>query len=256
MAIALIRTVPDSIARCELTHVEREPIDLDRAREQHEAYERALVLLGLTVLRLPDAHDLPDSVFVEDTAVVLDEVAVLTRPGAESRRAELTSVEPALRELRAMVRIESPATLDGGDVLVLDREILVGLTTRTSDEGIAQLRKCVEGFGYGVRPASVHGCLHLKSAVTRVGPRELLLNPEWVDPNHFPDWRLIESDPAEPFGANALWWDGAPEVVLHPAEYPRTRARLEAEGIRVCAVPAGELAKAEGGMTCGALIIR
>ena len=256
MAIALIRTVPDSIVRCELTHLEREPIDLDRAREQHDAYERALASLGLTILSLPEAYDLPDSVFVEDTAVILDEVAVLTRPGAESRRAELTSVEPALSEFRALLRIESPATLDGGDVLVLDREILVGLTTRTSDEGIAQLRRCVDGFGYGVRPASVDGCLHLKSAVTRVGPRDLLINPEWVDPNHFPDWRLIESDPGEPFGANALWWDGAPDVVVHAAEHPRTRARLEAAGIRVCAVPAGELAKAEGGVTCGALLIR
>jgi dimethylargininase len=256
MAIALIRTVPDSIARCELTHVEREPIDLDRAREQHDAYERALALLGLTILSLPEAHDLPDSVFVEDTAVVLDEVAILTRPGAESRRAELRSVEPALSGFRSLLRIEAPAILDGGDVLVLDREILVGLTTRTNDEGIAQLRKCVEGFGYGVRPASVHGCLHLKSAVTRVGPRDLLINPEWVDPNHFPDWRLTESDPGEPFGANALWWDGAPDVVVHAAEHPRTRARLETAGIRVCAVPAGELAKAEGGVTCGALVIR
>jgi dimethylargininase len=187
---------------------------------------------------------------------VLAEMAVLTRPGAESRRADLASVEPALRALRSIVRIESPATLDGGDVLVLDREILVGLTTRTSDAGMAQLRKYVEEFGYGVRPASVNDCLHLKSAVTRVGPRELLINPAWIDQNHFPDWRLIESDPGEPFGANALWWEGAPDVVLYPAEYPRTRGRLEAEGIRVCAVPAGELAKAEGGVTCGALIIR
>jgi dimethylargininase len=256
MAIALIRTVPDSIARCELTHLTREPIDLDRARIEHAAYEQALALLGLTVHRLPAAHELPDSVFVEDTAVVLDEVAVLTRPGAESRRAELTSVETALRELRPMVRVESPATLDGGDVLVLDREILVGLTTRTSDEGLAHLRRCVEGFGYGVRPASVNGCLHLKSAVTRVGPRELLINPQWVDPNHFPDWRLIESDPDEAFGANALWWEGAPDVVLHAAEHSRTRERLEAEGIRVCTVPARELAKAEGGVTCCALMIR
>jgi dimethylargininase len=255
MPIALTRTVPGSIARCELTHQAREPIDLDRAREEHDAYERALAQLGLAIRRLPAAHNLPDSVFVEDTAVVLDEVAVLARPGAKSRREELPTVEQALRELRLVVRVESPATLDGGDVLVLDREILVGRTTRTSDEGVMQLRRCVGGFGYSVRATHVTGCLHLKSAVTRVGPRTLLINPAWVGRNQFPGWQLVDSDPGEPFGANALWWEGA-DAVVYPAEHPGTRVRLEAAGIRVVAIPAGELAKAEGGVTCGSLLIR
>ncbi|HEX6944167.1 MAG TPA: arginine deiminase-related protein, partial [Gemmatimonadaceae bacterium] len=203
--IAFTRAVPSSITRCALTHLSREPIDIDVARAQHDQYEGALRAAGVDVTRLPDRDDLPDAVFVEDTAVVFDEIAVLTRPGMESRRAEVESVREALGAHRPLATIEAPATLDGGDVLVLDRDVLVGLTPRSNILGIQQLRALLAPFGYEVRAAPVRGCLHLKSAVTRAGSRTLVANPSWVDPALMPGWDVIPVDAREPHAANVLW---------------------------------------------------
>ena len=159
------------------------PIDIDVARTSMTLYEGALRDAGVDVRRLPPRDDLPDSVFVEDTAVVLDEVAVVTRPGASCRRDETESVrERARANVRTIATIEGPATLDGGDVLVLDREVLVGLTPRTNLSGMQQLRSLLAPFGYEVRAVPVRGCLHLKSAITRAGTRTLVVNPSWIDP--------------------------------------------------------------------------
>lgn len=252
MSIALVRTVPPAIARAELTHVARQPIDVARAGQQHRQYRDALERLGCTVRELPPEPDLPDSVFVEDTAVVLDEVAVITRPGAESRRPETASVAEALRAYRELGFIEAPGTLDGGDVLRIGPRIFVGETARSNAEGIRQLRACVAPYGYEVEAVAVSGCLHLKSAVTRVAASTVLLNPGWVDPEVFAACERIEVDPGEPFAANALCLDGH---VLLPAAFPRTRRRLEARGIEVTTVDADELAKAEGGLTCCSLVV-
>ncbi len=140
MLLALTRALSPRIVDCQLTHLERQPIDLARAAEEHTAYERQLSELGATVRRLPPAPELPDGVFVEDTAVVLDEVAVIARPGAESRRGETASVAADLAGYRPTIAIESPGTLDGGDVLVVDRQVFVGRSTRTNAAGIEQLR--------------------------------------------------------------------------------------------------------------------
>lgn len=252
MSIALVRTVPPSIARAELTHVSRQPIDVVRAGQQHRQYRDALERLGCTVRELPPEPDLPDSVFVEDTAVVLDELAVITRPGAESRRPETASVAEALRAYRELGFIEAPGTLDGGDVLCIGPRIFVGETARSNAEGIGQLRACVAPYGYEVEAVTVSGCLHLKSAVTRVAASTVLLNPGWVDPEVFAAYERIEVDPGEPFAANALCLDGR---VLLPAAFPRTRRRLEERGIEVTTVDADELAKAEGGLTCCSLVV-
>lgn len=252
MSIALVRTVPPSIARAELTHVSRQPIDVVRAGQQHRQYRDALERLGCTVRELPPEPDLPDSVFVEDTAVVLDELAVITRPGAESRRPETASVAEALRAYRELGFIEAPGTLDGGDVLCIGPRIFVGETARSNAEGIGQLRACVAPYGYEVEAVTVSGCLHLKSAVTRVAASTVLLNPGWVDPEVFAACERIEVDPGEPFAANALCLDGR---VLLPAAFPRTRRRLEERGIEVTTVDADELAKAEGGLTCCSLVV-
>lgn len=251
MRYALTRAVPPSLARCELTHQARQPIDAALAATQHEAYERALDALGCTVQRLPEEPDLPDSVFVEDVAVVLDEVAVITRPGAASRRAEVASVAEALRPYRPLLSIEPPGTLEGGDVLRLGQVLYVGLSTRSNAAGIEQLQTHLRPFGYEVRAVPLRGCLHLKSAVTRVGERTLLLNPEWVDPGSFEGYEYVEVDPAEPAAANALLVGG--EVVM-PSAHPRTRRRLEDRGIVVRPVDVSELAKAEAGVTCCSLI--
>jgi len=252
MPIALTRSVPPSIVNCELTHLNREPINFARAHEQHGAYERALVALGCTIQRLPSEPDLPDSVFVEDTALVLPEIAIIARPGAASRRLEVTSVADALRPHRPLTFIESPGTLDGGDVLAIGSTIYVGESTRTNTEGIRQLADLVSGYGYAVRPVKVSACLHLKSAVTRVAEDVILLNTAWVDPSSFKGMHQIEVHPGEPFAANAL---RIGEHVIYSGNYDETRRRLEANGINVHLVEVDELQKAEGGVTCCSILI-
>lgn len=245
---ALTRGVSPEVARCELTHLQREPIDFERASREHGQYVDVLRQLVDEVIELPGDARYPDCVFVEDTAVVLDELAIVTRPGAESRRGEVEAVAEALAPLRTLMRIEAPGTIDGGDVLVCDRTIYIGLTSRTNAEGIEQFRAFARG--YDVRAVPVHGALHLKTAITRVAHDALLVNREWIDVAPFAGWRLIDVDPSEPFGANALL---VGDVVVYPREFPRTRERI---GGAVRLVPAGELAKAEGGVTCSAILIR
>jgi dimethylargininase len=251
--IAITRGVSATIDACELTHVSRSPIDVALAREQHAAYESALASLGCEIRRIPADDYYPDAVFIEDTAIVLDELAVITRPGAESRRGELDAVGAVLGDYRTLARIEAPATIDGGDVLQLDHVLYVGRTLRTSDAGIAQLRALIAPYGYRVIGVDVDGCLHLKSAVTRVGVDALLMNRRWISPSIFDGWRIIDVDDAEPAAANAL---RIGDRVIFPGELTRTRRKLEAEGIEVIAVTAGELAKAEGGVTCCSLILQ
>ena len=252
MTIALVRELSPAIVHCELTHLAREPIDLDRARRQHASYVEALRELGCQVLDVAPLPEAPDGVFVEDTAVVLDELAVLTRPGAESRRAETPSIEAALRPFRTLVSIEAPGTLDGGDVMRTGRVLFVGATERTSAEGAASLARAVDRYGYEVRIVPVTGCLHLKSAVTEIADGLLLVNPEWVDPARFAGWSTVTIDPAETFAANALRLG---HRVIHGSAFPRTAARIRAEGIEVHPVDADELAKAEGAVTCCSLIV-
>jgi dimethylargininase len=250
--IALTREVSCAIVACELTHLARVPIDVDVARAEHAAYERALADAGCEVRRVAAADDLPDAVFVEDTAVVLDELAVLARPGAASRHAELPAVAEALGALRPLAAIAPPGTLDGGDVLRVGRRLYVGVGGRTNAAGAAQLRALVVPHGYTVREVAPRGCLHLKTAVTAVADDLLLVNPAWVDPSVFDGMRTLAVAPAEPFAANALRVGG---TVLHGAHFPATRRRLVAAGIAVVPVPAAELAKAEGGVTCGCLLV-
>jgi dimethylargininase len=249
---ALIRPVSDGMARCELTHLARSPIDLAVARRQHRRYTDILASLGCRLVELAAEPDLPDSVFVEDTAVVLDEIAVLTRPGAASRRAEVDSTASALERWRPCIRIEAPGTLDGGDVLLVGRRIFVGQSGRSNVDGIRQLVAAVVPQGYEVVPVPVRGCLHLKSAVTLVGPGTLLINGDWVDRGHWPGLRCIEVHPEEPHAANALWIGDA---VVHGSSGPRTRDRLAAAGLRVLQVDMSEMEKAEGAVTCCSVLV-
>jgi dimethylargininase len=250
--IAITREVSASIADCELTHLDRAPIDVAVARAEHAAYERALVEAGCALARIPADDALPDAVFVEDAAVVLDELAVITRPGAESRRAETAAVAAALRVHRPLAEIVAPGTLDGGDVLRVGRRVWVGVGARTNADGLAQLRSLAAPLGYDVRGESFRGALHLKTAVTAVADDLLLVHPEWVDASAFGGLATIAIDPAEPFAANALLVNGR---VLHGAQFERTRLRLVRAGVSVVPVPAAELAKAEGGVTCGCLLV-
>lgn len=250
--LALTRDISAAIARCELTHLARAPIDLTVARREHDAYEDALRNAGCRVERLAADDEMADSVFIEDTAVVLDEIAIITRPGAASRRREVDPVRDALRRHRAIAGIAAPGTLDGGDVLRVGRRLLVGDGPRTNEAGRTQLAAVVEPHGYTVEAIAFDGCLHLKTAVTLVGDGIALCNPEWVAPEALGIGHVIAVDPSEPFAGNALRIHGK---VLHPAELSRTGDRLRRAGVGVVAVPAGELAKAEGGLTCGSLLV-
>lgn len=238
--------------RCELTHLERTAIDVALAREQHDGYERALRDLGCRIESLPEEPELPDSVFVEDAAIVLDEVAVITRPGAPSRRAETASIATVLGTYRDVVRIESPGTLDGGDVLRVERTLYVGTSSRSNASGIQQLGALLLPFGYRVAPVAVQGCLHLKSAVTQVAADQLLINSRYVERNQFPGTRFIEVDESEPSGANALMIG---TDVIYPTSHPRTAEVLRRHGIRVHMVAMSETEKAEGGVTCCSLLL-
>ena len=238
--------------RCELTHRERVCIDVDVARAQHAAYEDALRGLGCVIERLPSLPDLPDSVFVEDTAVVLPELAIATRPGARSRRGEVPSTAAALAAHRNVIAIVEPGTIDGGDVLHVERQVFIGISSRTNDAAIAQVRSLVEPYGYTVVAVPVGGALHLKSAVTYLGGGRLLVNRSLIDVAAFQGLSWIDVDPAEPDAANALLVD---HTVLFPIAFPRTRERLEKAGVRVVTVDASELAKAEGALTCCSILV-
>jgi dimethylargininase len=250
--IAFTRPVPTSMADCELTHLVRQPIDPARAALQHDAYEDVLRSLGCVVTRLAGLPEHPDSVFIEDTAVVLDECAVITRPGAESRRGEVIGVAEALGPLRRLFQIEAPGTLDGGDVLRVGRRIYVGVSTRSNADGARQLADAVAPFDYVVKRVAMRDCLHLKTAVSALPDGSVLINPAWVDGDAFDGAAIHCVPPDEGEGANVLTV-GA--VVVAPRTARRTRAMLSAARFEVVDVDASELAKAEGGLTCCCLLV-
>lgn len=251
--IAFTRPVPPGIANCELTHLARQPIDLDAAIRQHREYEAMLCALGCDVRQLPGLAEHPDSVFIEDTAIVLDECAIIARPGAESRRGEVDGVVDALRPLRRLYHMEPPGTLDGGDVLRAGRRLYVGASTRSNEDGARQLADAVASHGYTVRRVPIFECLHLKTAASALPDGSVLLDPRRVDADHFDGARWLHVHPDEPEAANVLV---VGDVVVVPASAPRTRGTLDAAGFRTISVDASELAKAEGGLTCCSLLLR
>lgn len=250
--LALIRDVSPDMSACELSFVDRTPIDSRLAHEQHLGYRRALEALGCRVLSLPSLPDQPDAVFIEDTALVLDELAISTRPGAASRRNEVSSVADVLRAYRPMAGINAPGTLEGGDILRIGKRIYVGLSARSNLEGIRQLQALVGEFGYQVQAVPTHGCLHLKSAVTQVDADTVLLQPAWIDGATFNDFRIIEIDPREPHAANALL---AGAGIVYPDCFPLTLERLGRIAVEVVTVDVSELQKAEGAVTCCSLLL-
>ena len=250
MLIALTREVPSSINACELTHVARTPIDVAAARAQHAAYEAALQAAGCTLRRLPAADDLPDSVFVEDAAVVVDELAVVTRPGAASRRAETSSVAEALRAHRDVVAIEEPGTLDGGDVLQVGRTVYVGRGGRTNAEGIRQLRRHAATRGRTVVPVRLHGVLHLKSAVTALPDGTCLAHDvSLFDASPFPAIRRVP----EEAGSHVILLGGGTLVMA--ASAPRSAELFDDMGFDVVTVDIAEFEKREGCVTCLSVLV-
>ena len=250
--LTLVREVSPQLAECELTHLERTAIDAERAVRQHADYTQALHALGCRLEWLPPLPQHPDGVFVEDTAVVLPELAVIARPGAASRRGETETVSKALGRYRTLARLTAPACLEGGDVLHIGRTLFVGVSGRTNAAGVQQLSRALAPHGYRVQPLEVRGCLHLKSACTFIAPDILLVNPDWVDVAAFGVARVITVDPGEPHGANTLTIAG---TTLVSTAFPQTAQRLSAAGVHCLPLEVRELQKAESALTCMSLIL-
>ncbi len=251
MLTAITRAVSPAFARCELSFIEREPIDLAKARSQHHSYAALLEKLGARVVSLPEEPELPDSMFVEDPAIVLDEVAIICPLGTETRRKEAPSIAAALAPFRKLAYITLPGTLEGGDVLRVGRQLFVGVTRRSNPEGIRQLASIVHAYGYELTAVPVSGCLHLKSAVTLLGANTLLGNRAWFDWNRMAGFEWVDAHPTEPHSGNALQIGG---TVVFPAAYPRTAELIREKGFKVALLDISELQKAESGLTCSSLL--
>lgn len=251
MLTAITRKVSSALANCELSFIPRQAIDMEKARAQHHAYEELLGRLSARVISLPEEPELPDSMFVEDPAIVLDEIAVMCPLGTETRRKEAPSLAAALEKYRTLAYVKQPGMLEGGDVLRVEKKVFVGLTKRSNPEGIRQLAVIVEKFGYDVTAVPVTGCLHLKSAVTYLDRNTMLANREWFDPKRLTGFEWVDVDPTEPHAGNAL---ALGDSVIFPASFPKTRERIEARGFKVQSLDISELQKAESGLTCSSLI--
>ncbi len=248
---AIVREVSPDINACELTFHARQPIDVAKAMAQHKTYQDCLAGLGVRIISLPAEPGLPDAVFVEDPAIVLDELAIIMNMGAPSRRPETNSLAKALSRYRSLKFLAEPATMDGGDVLRVGRSIFVGLSRRTNREGIAQLGELLGPFGYQVRAVEVRDCLHLKSACSYIGRDTVLVNRSWIDVEPLSGFELLAVPEDEPAAANALLLN---DVVIMPASFPKTQALLEERGFQVRTIDVSELQKAEASVTCTSLI--
>ena len=251
MLIAITRDVNAGMGGCELTFLPRVAIDTALASQQHLQYQSGVSSLGCAMSTVPTEPGLVDSVFIEDTAMVLDEIAVMCLPGARSRRAEIAGIASILQRYRTLTSIEPPGTLDGGDLLRIDKIIYAGLSTRSNQYGIDQLRRIVSDYGFSVKTVETSKCLHLKSAVSEVAPGSLLINTDWISKSAFGNYELIGVDKNEAHAANALLVGTS---LVYPTSFPRTMEKLVKRGINVVPVDVSELQKAEGAVTCCSLI--
>lgn len=247
MLSALIRGVSASLPNCELTYLKRQPIDVDLARRQHQGYEAALRELGVQIMAMPAMDGLPDAVFVEDTAIVLDEVLVPARMALPSRAGEVFSVAEELAFCRKVLSLKSAGTLEGGDVLRVGRTLYVGLSRRTNQAGLEGLAEILAPYGYRVVGIPVRGALHLKSACSYLGRNIFFVNSAWVDTRPLRGHEIIEVTSSEPRGANVLM---VGETAVVPREHALTQKLLTKMGFRVRPVELSEFLKAEGGPTC------
>jgi dimethylargininase len=252
---ALVREPSASLPLCELSYVHRSPIDLEAARAEHAGYCAALRAAGAEVRVLPALDHLPDATFVEDTAIVVDEVAVLGKLGVESRVAEVEAIAGALERYRRVRHLDQTgATLEGGDVLRIGRTVYIGRSGRTNDAGIEAFRSILEPLGYRPRVVPVQGCLHLKTACSSAGDGIVVLNPSWVSSNFFEQDGLsvVPVASSEPWAANVL---RVADTLLIPAGNRATARQLRVTGLDPSEVEIGEFQKAEAGLTCLSLLI-
>lgn len=222
--------------------------DYDKALAQHAGYVAALERCGLAVTVLPADEAFPDSTFVEDTAVLTAGCAVITRPGAPTRRGETESIrEAVMQHYDRVEEIEAPGTLDGGDVMMIGSHVYVGRSERTNESGAAQLIAILERHGMSGSVVPLDSVLHLKTGVNGLDHRDLLVTGEFVTKTEFRDFIRIEVDDDERYAANSLWINGR---VLTPAGFPKTRAAIEAAGYETIVLDVSEFQKLDGGLSC------
>ncbi len=251
MLSVFTRGISTSIGDCKLTFIEREPLDVAVATRQHAAYELCLEQIGVRVMPLRPMPKAPDAVFIQDTAVVVDEVAVMATMGAACRAGEVESVGEALAPHRPLKRLMPPATLEGGDVVRVGRTLYVGVSGRTNCEGIRQLSDILAPYEYQVRPVDVRGCLHLSTGCSYLGRGLMLLNPEWVDAAPFRQFEILEVPETEPWAANTI---AVGDAVMVASAFERTCSLVAGQGFEVVATDISELHKAEGALTCMSLM--
>ena len=251
MLRALTHKVSPRIAECEVTFIDRSPIDLRLAVLQHDHYCDVLKGLGVTVKKLSENGSYPDSCFVEDTAIVVDELAIICSMGVSSRRGETKLIERELSNYRETAQISLPATIEGGDVLRIGNKILIGQSSRTNLEGIKELAKILEPYGYRVVPVLTKGSLHLKSACTAIDEETLFVNPDWVELDALRGFNLTYTPAEEPWSANTL---RVGTTVCVQAGFPRAVQLMERVAERVEIIDISELRKAEAGLTCSSII--
>ena len=250
--IALTHIPSPNMHACERTFVPQTAIDHALATRQHAAYCKLLADCGAKVVTLDVNAGFPDCTFIEDTATVLDELAILPPMGAVSRRAEQAAIEPFLEAHRPIARIHLPATIDGGDVLRVGRRLLIGESRRTNSAGIAALTLILKRYGYRVTRVPVRGCLHLKTACTALPDGHLLVNPGWLESSALADFQIVHVPTGEPWSANVALL--GPNVLM-PAAHPQAAELVCKLGFTVRTVDLSEFAKAEGGVTCLSLFI-
>ena len=251
MLRAITHKVSPHINNCELTYLNRTPIDVELAARQHDAYCAVLERLGVTVERLSENESYPDACFVEDTAIVAGELVVICCLGVSSRRGETGLIERVLSKHKKTVRISLPATIEGGDVLQMGEKIFAGQSCRTNSQGIDELARILKPHGYSVTPVRTKGSLHLKSACTAIDDETLFVNPEWVDLTPLKEFNLVYTPAEEPWSANVL---RVGETVCIQAGFPAAAELIERLARRVEIVDMSELRKAEAALTCSSII--
>jgi len=247
MLMAITHLPSPNLQNCELTFLESEAINSEKANEQHQNYCAMLERCGAKVILLDENIALPDSVFVEDPIIVFDEVAVLTSMGVESRRAESDVMAKVFSAYRKVERISLPAKIEGGDVLKVGKKIFVGESARTNVEGVQALERIIKPFGYEVIPVKVTGCLHLKTGVTALDEKTILINASWVDARAFKGFEQIDVPSDEPFGGNVL---KIGDILCMNEAFPKTIMLIKSLGYKVDSVNISEFVKAEAGLTC------
>ncbi len=244
---AIARKPGPNFARGLTTAVSEKPPDYEILANQHAEYIAALESIGLEVLLLEALPDHPDAYFVEDTAVVAADVAVITNPGADARKGEEETIAAVLVKYRKIEKIRPPGTMDGGDVLQVGKHFFIGVSERTNHEGAGQLSHILKGYGYTYTTIAVGEGLHFKSSVNYVGKNTLLVSEDFAGNDHLKGYDTIVVEKAESYAANTLFVN---DHLLIPRGYRDTRKNLEALGFKIIELDTSEVRKMDGGLTC------